>query len=91
MECDLRPYRIHHVWSSARAEAIRRAEGRCEVCRSEPVEVHHDPPLAGQGRGPSCAHHQDRLRVLCRRHHLERHVAMRAPAGYAIQLSLIAA
>lgn len=89
--CEL-AWRINHIWSAARAEAIRRAGGRCEVCGSaDGIQVHHDPPVRGRGgyaRG--CAHHQRALHVVCEGHHRELERLLRHP-NETRQLALIAA
>lgn len=84
-------WKINHVWSYARAEAIARTQGHCEVCRDpEDAEVHHDPPVGKRGYGVGCQHHQEHLHPLCHGHHLEADRIIRARPGTVTQLSLVA-
>lgn len=89
-EC-YRAWREAHVWSLARTAALRRSGGRCAHCeRRDGVQVHHAVPVAPVGNyGPGCAHHPDRLIVLCPPHHAAAHRNLRAKPGE--QLVLIAA
>lgn len=79
------------MWAVARRVALLLARGRCEVCGSTDVQVHHDPPVGALGYRRGCQHHQERLHVLCPAHHREHERAIRAAAaGRATQLSLVA-
>ena len=72
-------YAVNHFWEVARAEALRRADWTCRVCRrrGEPdvdpsigLEVNHIVPRNGGGYHTGCHHHQDNLAVLCHDCHL---------------------
>lgn len=85
-----RIWQANHVWPIARAAALARTGGTCELCRDpEDVEVHHDPPVGKHGYGHGCSHHQEKLHPLCVDHHHEAHRALRAKPGTVIQLSLV--
>jgi len=77
-----------HLWPLARPAAVRRAAGRCIRCSSRAdIEVHHDPPVpAVGGYEASCAHHPDRLHVLCRKDHQAAHRNLRAKPGTQLTL-----
>lgn len=70
-----RKFERNHIWRRARAAARRTgryrcARGGCDAPR-EVLEVNHIVPLVGAGYGPSCAHHQVNLEVLCHAHHVQ--------------------
>lgn len=78
-------YAVNHFWGEARAEALRRAGGKCRKCGEdvkserlrEGLEVNHIVPRNGGGYGPGCHHHQDNLEALCHQGHLEVTAAQR--------------
>ena len=60
-----RAFEREHFWPRARATARRRGGRQCiNGCEGRP-EVNHITPLVGAGYGPSCAHHQSNLELLC--------------------------
>jgi 5-methylcytosine-specific restriction endonuclease McrA len=62
----------NHAWTNARAEAVRRAKGRCRKCGSSTkLEVNHVIPRIGKGYGPGCHHHQANLETLCHNCHVK--------------------
>lgn len=63
-------YAAHHFWSDARAEALRRAGGKCVRCGAAATEVNHIAPRNGAGYGNGCHNHQDNLEALCHADHL---------------------
>ncbi len=76
-----------HVWTRARAAALRRAAHRCRWChRRRGVEVHHDPPVGADGYGTGCQHHPEHLVVLCPEHHRDAHANLRAKPGKQLAL-----
>jgi hypothetical protein len=84
-----RAWSENHFWSAARAAALRRNDGRCEICGDpEEPEVHHDPPVGDRGYSAGCQHHQDRLAVLCPTHHRAAHAGMRLGPGETLQPAL---
>lgn len=85
-------WRDAHVWTFARKAALDREGYQCAVCAStDRIEVHHDPPVGRRGYAQGCAHHPEKLTVLCHDHHVEAEVARRAKPGTVTQLSIIAA
>jgi hypothetical protein len=78
-----------HRWPLARAAALRRSAGRCEVCGARPVEVHHVRPVGPDGYEDGCAHHAANLAVLCPVDHRLAHRNLRAKPG--VQLLLFSA
>ncbi|MDP3063781.1 MAG: HNH endonuclease [Chloroflexota bacterium] len=78
-------YAVNHFWGEARAEALRRAGGKCSRCGEEVkselpyggLEVNHIVPRNGGGYGPGCWHHQDNLEPLCHQGHQEVTAAQR--------------
>jgi len=86
----IRAVKVNHVWHFSRQAALSHAHGRC-WCGELAVNVHHEPPIPhGQGYGPSCAHHQDRVHPLCKAHHHQMHRRRRRP-GVVVQPTLFAA
>ena len=84
--------RSEHLWGSARQRALLRAEWRCEVCGVPDwyaqLDVHHRSPT--DTYGPSCAHHQENLEVLCAEHcHRLAHLVLRS--GRPLQMALFVA
>ena len=82
---------MNHFWDEARAEALRRAGGKCSRCGEVPpedarlgLEVNHIVPRNGGGYGPGCWHHQENLEPLCHQGHLEVTAEQR---GYHQQLT----
>lgn len=75
-------YAVNHFWSEARAEALRRAGGRCVKCGEPAEEVNHIVPRNGRGYGPGCCHHQGNLEPLCHQGHLDVTAAQR---GYGVE------
>lgn len=73
-----------HNWPRARAAALRRTARRCQVCRAQPVHVHHLAPT--ETYAPSCSHHADNLLVLCPEHHAHEHSLLRAKPGAQLAL-----
>ncbi|MDP3063940.1 MAG: HNH endonuclease, partial [Chloroflexota bacterium] len=63
-------YAVNHFWNEARAEALRRAGGKCSQCGEQAEEVHHIVARNGGGYGPGCHNHQDNLEALCHQGHL---------------------
>lgn len=78
-KCSL-AFERNHLWNRARSSAKRRDKYSCRECgahKSEvKIEVDHVRPLASDAQTtystPSCFHHQDNLKTLCRKHHLEK-------------------
>lgn len=83
-----------HAWPLARRVALAEAGYVCADCGASDwealLEVHHVVPVAADGYGPGCQHHQSNLRVLCRPHHRAIHAAMRARPGEQLRLTLAA-
>jgi 5-methylcytosine-specific restriction endonuclease McrA len=63
--CWRNTYWLNHDWGSARAEAMRRAGGKCQRCGGSASEVNHREPLVGRGYHGGCVHHQENLEPLC--------------------------
>lgn len=70
--CRLR-YLRNHDWGFARAEALRRAGGKCgaDPAHHGALEVNHIAPRRGRGYRLGCWHHQENLQVLCHECHLK--------------------
>ena len=60
-----RAFEREHFWPRARATARRRGNRTCANGCEGRIEVNHIAPLVGAGYGPSCAHHQTNLELLC--------------------------
>ena len=64
-ECWKGSYWLNHDWGAGRAEAMRRADHKCQRCSATATEVNHREPLVGRGYYGGCVHHQENLEPLC--------------------------